>query len=291
LEGKQETIVAATDSKDDDQAPRWNGSSGCAWVEAQQMVDQTLQPFEDLLVAEVSASGARRVLDVGCGTGSATRAVARLLGTPGESVGIDISEQMIEAARVLAEREHASATFICADAQKHAFGSQRFDMIMSRFGVMFFEDPMQAFANLRSAAADGANLRCIVWRSPAENPFMTTAERAAAPLLPNLAPRRPDAPGQFGFADDRRVHAILKESGWDEIDIRPIDVTCTLPEKELIRYGTRFGPVGIALQEADQQTRLQVAAAVRAAFDPYVHGAEVPFTACCWMIGARSYFT
>jgi SAM-dependent methyltransferase len=288
LEGKQETIVAATQRQDDDQAPRWNGSSGCAWVEAQQMLDRTLQPFEDLLVAEVSASGAGRVLDVGCGTGGTTRAVARLLGGAGRPVGIDISEQMIGAARMLAAQESVPATFICADAQKHAFGSERFDLIMSRFGVMFFDDPVQAFANLRSAASAGCSLRCIVWRSPDENPFMTTAERAAAPLLPNLAARRADAPGQFGFADAQRVRSILKESGWGEIDIGPIDVTCTLPEKELIRYGTRFGPVGIALQDADAQTRARVAATVRAAFDPYVHGAEVRFTACCWMVGARN---
>lgn len=282
--------MQATHRKDDDQAPRWNGSSGCAWVEAQQMLDRTLQPFEDLLVAEVSASRAAQVLDVGCGTGSTTRAVARLVGAKGRSVGIDISEQMIGAARLLADQERVPATFICADAQKHAFEPERFDMIMSRFGVMFFDDSVQAFANLRSAATDGCSLRCIVWRSPAENPFMTTAECAAASLLPNLAARRADAPGQFGFADERRVHSILEQSDWSEIDIRPIDVTCTLPEKELIRYGTRFGPVGIALQEADPQTRTRVATTVRAAFDPFVHGSEVRFTACCWMIGAR-YFT
>ena len=84
---------------------------------------------------------------------------------------------------------------------------------------------------------------------------MTTAERAAAPLLPNLPARRPDAPGQFAFADRRRVHRILEESGWAEIDIRPIDVACTLPEKELVRYLTRLGPVGLILQEADERTR------------------------------------
>jgi SAM-dependent methyltransferase len=287
IEGNQETIVAATQLQDEDQARRWNGSAGCAWVEAQQMLDRTLQPFEDLLVAEVGASGAKHVLDVGCGTGSTSRAIARPVGEQGTSVGIDISQQMIDAARVLAEQEHSPATFICADAQKHPFGLQKFDMIMSRFGVMFFDDPVQAFANLRSAAAEGCNLRCIVWRGPAENPFMTAAERAAAPLLPNLPPRRPDAPGQFGFADDRRVHSILKESGWNAIDIRAIDVNCTLPEKEITRYGTRFGPVGIALQQADAQTRAQVATVVRAAFDPYVHGPEVRFTASSWMISAR----
>jgi SAM-dependent methyltransferase len=287
-ERKQETNVAATQLKDDDQAQRWKGSAGCAWVEAQQMLDRTLQPFEDLLVAEVAASGARSVLDVGCGTGSTTRAAARVLGAGSAAVGIDISEQMIDAARMLAEQEGSQATFVCDDAQKHAFGARKFDLIMSRFGVMFFENPVQAFASLRSAAAEGCRLRSIVWRSPAENPFMTAAERAAAPLLPNLQPRRPDAPGQFGFADERRVRAILQASGWDEIDIRAIDVTCTLPEKELIRYGTRFGPVGIALQEADAQTRAAVAAAVRPAFDPYVHGPEVRFTAACWMMIATS---
>jgi SAM-dependent methyltransferase len=231
------------------------------------------------------------VLDVGCGTGGTTRAAARLLGTRGRAVGIDISEQMIDAARVLADQERVPATFICADAQKHAFEPPGFDLIMSRFGVMFFEDSVRAFANLRSAAADGGTLRCIVWRSAAENSFMTAAERAAAPLLPNLPARIPDAPGQFGFADERRVRAILEDSGWSDIDVRPIDVACTLPESELTRYGTRFGPVGSALQEASPETRTRVAVVVRAALEPYVHGPEARFTASCWTIGARSYLT
>ena len=272
----------------DEQAKLWNGSAGCAWVEAQEMLDRTLMPLEELLVAEVVTTGATRVLDVGCGTGSTTRAASRVLGANGQSVGIDISEPMIAAARGRAEEERSSATFICANAQAHAFGSTRFDLVMSRFGVMFFDDSVQAFANLRSATSDGGLLRSVVWRSPAENPFMTTAERAAAALLPNLAPRRADAPGQFGFADAQRVQRILEQSGWGEIDIRPIDVPCSLPEQELGRYGTRFGPVGIALREADPQTRAQVAAAVRAAFDPYVQGAEARFTACCWMMCARN---
>jgi hypothetical protein len=96
---------------------------------------------------------------------------------------------------------------------------------------MFFDDPVRAFANLRRAARDDAELRFIAWRSAAENPFMTTAERAAAPLLPNLPARPPDAPGQFAFADRRRVHAVLEDSGWTEIDIRPIDVPRTLSER------------------------------------------------------------
>jgi SAM-dependent methyltransferase len=279
--------VAAIQCRSDEQAKLWNGSAGCAWVEAQALLDRTLQPFEDLLVEAVAASGARRVLDVGCGTGSTTRAVASLLGARGQSVGIDISEQMIDAARMLAEQDREAATFICADAQSHRFDPGSFDLIMSRFGTMFFTDPVEAFANLRRAGARGARLCSIAWRSPEENPFMTTAERAAAALLPNLQARRADVAGPFGLADERRMRAILEESDWTEIEIRPIDVVCTLPEHELIRYGTRFGPVGVALREADPHTRAQVAGAVRAAFEPYVHGAEARFTACCWMVGAR----
>ena len=117
---------------------------------------------------------------------------------------------------------------------------------------------------------------------------MTTAERAAGPLLPNIPPREPDAPGQFAFADRNRVRGILEASGWAEIDIRPLDVTCRLPESRLVTYFSRFGPLGRVLAEADPQTRARVVERVRPAFDPYVHGDEVRFDAACWMIGARA---
>jgi SAM-dependent methyltransferase len=270
----------------EEQTKLWNGPAGHAWVEAQELLDPMFKPLEDLLVEAVSARAGRRVLDIGCGTGSTTLAVARLVGARGRCTGVDISEPMITAARARAEREGTLADFIRADAQTHAFEPASFDMIISRFGVMFFDDSVQAFANLRRASEDGAGLRFIAWRSPSENPFMTTAERAAAPLLPNLPARRPDAPGQFAFADPRRVSRVLEESGWAGIDIRPIDVACTLPEKELVRYLTRFGPLGLVLHEADDRTRAQVIETVRAAFEPYVHGAEVRFTAACWMVSA-----
>jgi ubiquinone/menaquinone biosynthesis C-methylase UbiE len=272
---------------DHEQAARWRGPSGNAWVDQQAVLDAMYKRLEDLLVAAVPA-GSRHVLDVGCGTGGTTVAVARRLGAAGRCVGIDLSDPMIEAARARAEREGAPASFIHADAQDHAFEPATFDAIISRFGVMFFDDAVRAFANLRRAAKGGAALRCIAWRSAAENPFMTTAERAAAPLLPNIPPRRPDAPGQFAFADARRVQRMLEESGWAEIDLQPIDVTCTLPERELVGYFTGLGPLGLALPDADERTRAQVIDTVRAAFEPYVRDAEVRFTAACWMVGAQA---
>src|SRR3546814_6887720 len=91
-----------------------------------------------------------------------------------------------------------------------------FDMAISRFGVMFFGDSVDAFANIRGAMEPGGTLHAIVWRGPHENVFMTTAERAAAPLLPAMPPRKPDAPGQFAFADPERVLSILWDSGRSE---------------------------------------------------------------------------
>jgi SAM-dependent methyltransferase len=277
----------AHQSRDEQQA-LWNGTAGCAWVEAQETLDRMYQPFEDLLVDAVIAGAPSRVLDVGCGTGATTVAVARRLGAAGECVGVDISEPMLAAARARAARDGASATFVRADAATHPFDPESFDAIMSRFGVMFFDDPVSAFANLRRAAQAGAELRFIAWRSPEENPFMTTAERAAAPLLPSVPPRVPDAPGQFGFANAARVGRILEDSGWKAIDIWPVDVVCSFPEKELTRYVTRFGPLGRVLQDVDETTRTRVVQAVRAAFEPFVHGAEVRYVAACWMVGARA---
>jgi SAM-dependent methyltransferase len=272
----------------DGQPALWNGAGGRGWVGLQEVLDQMYRPFEDLLVDAIRSETTRRVLDVGCGTGSTTVAVARRLGASGSCTGIDISEPMIAAARARAERQGGSVTFIVGDAQTYPLDRASFDAIISRFGVMFFADPVAAFTNLRAAASAGAMLQAIAWRSAAENPFMTTAERAAAPLLPDLPERRPNEPGQFAFADRDRVRRILTDSGWSEIDIQPIDVPCAMPESALARYLTELGPVGRMLQEATDEVRARVVAAIRPAFDPYVHDAEVRFDAACWIVGARA---
>ena len=271
-----------------DQIALWNDTAGRAWVDTQETLDAVLLPFEERLVAAVAERKAQRVLDAGCGTGSTTLAIARHLGKQGAAVGVDISEPMIALAKQRAEAESSPARFIVADAQTYAFDDASFDMVVSRFGIMFFDDPVRAFANLRRATAPGGTLEVIAWRSPAENPFMTAAERAAAPFVPEMPARKPDEPGQFAFADRGRVHSILEKSGWTQIDVRPIDVECALPRRELELYITRLGPLGRVLPQLDEKTRSQVVAAVRAAFDPYVHGEEVRFTAACWTIGAKA---
>jgi SAM-dependent methyltransferase len=272
----------------EEQIQLWNGTAGRAWVESQELLDRLMAPMLEIVVGAVAPGSGWRVLDIGCGTGATTLAVARRLGAGGSAVGVDISAPMIEAARARAERERSPATFICADAQTHAFEAASFDRVVSRFGVMFFDDPRLAFSNLRRAARAHAELRSLAWRGPEENPFMTTAERAAAPFVPNLPPREPDAPGQFAFSDPERVRRILDASGWGDIDLRPIDVPCAFPEGELVPYFTRFGPLGRVLHELDEPARDAIIQSVRRAFEPYVQGGQVRFTAACWQIDARA---
>ncbi|MGY4575361.1 class I SAM-dependent methyltransferase [Bradyrhizobium sp. USDA 3256] len=273
----------------DEQVKLWNGAAGRAWVETRELLEGMFRPLEELLVEAVSDAAASRVLDIGCGTGATTFAVARVLGgRQGHCTGIDISEPMIAAGRARAEREGRPVSFICADAQTYLFAPASFDMIISRLGVMFFADPVQAFANLRRAARPGAALRFIAWRGAAENPFMTTAEQAAKPLLPDLPARRPDAPGQFGFADRKRVGNILEDSGWDAIAIEPVDVALGFPASELARYVSWLGPVGTMLQAMEEPRRTQVIETVCGAFDRYIHGNDIRFTAACWMVAARA---
>lgn len=275
----------------EEQSRLWNGASGANWVQAQELLDGMFRPFEQLLASAVASVGATNVLDVGCGTGATTLAAARAGGAPRRCTGIDISQPMIELARRRAARERIDASFIVADAQTHDLAGAGFDMVISRFGVMFFEDPVKAFANLRRGARDGAALRCVVFRSLAENAFMTAAERAAAPLLPALPPRPAGGPGQFAFADARKVQGILESSGWRGVEMSPLDVTCKMPAPALEGYFTQLGPVALALREVDATTRARVMQAVRGGFAPYLHGDEVRFIAACWEIAALNRTT
>jgi len=269
----------------------WNGAAGQGWVAAQALLDRLFDPFERLLVDAAATAGASAVLDIGCGTGGTTLAVARALAPYGRAVGIDISGPMIAAAEARPSSVADGlppAQFVLGDAGTYPFEAGGFDRLLSRFGVMFFDDPAAAFANLRRAASPVAALDVIAWRRIEENPFMVAAETAAAPLLPDLPPRIPDAPGQFGFADAGRVRRILTDSGWAAIDIRAVDADCVMPLADLETYMTLLGPVGAALRDADPDTRSRIVERLRTAFDPYVTDGAVRFTAACWRIAARA---
>lgn len=271
-----------------DQQQLWNGVAGKGWTEAQAVLDAMFAPFEDLLAEIVPGTPDGPLLDIGCGTGATTLAAARTAGAARHCTGIDISEPMLARARERAREQGIDAEFIRADAETHRFDPGSHARIISRFGVMFFGDPVRAFANLRAACMAGARMRFAAWRAPVENPFMTTAERAAAPLLPALPKRDPDGPGQFAFADPDKVRRILGESGWSAIGIAPVDISCTLPVRELDGYFTRLGLLPLVLPSLDAGLRAQVIRVVRDAFAPFVDGEQVRFTAACWLVDAMA---
>ncbi len=272
-----------------DQAALWNDAAGRTWAEMQAVLDRMLAPFVERLVAEAFPGEGGRVLDIGCGAGATTLAMARRLGPQGLSLGVDISGPLVAAARERAAAEGvATAAFVEADAQTHGFDPGAFDAVISRFGVMFFDDPEAAFANIRRAGRPGAALAFVAWRSPAENPFMTTAGRAAAPFLPPQPSPAPDAPGQFAFADGERVRRILGVAGWREVDVSPLDLPGEVAEADLMAYVTRLGPVGLAMRDMDAARREQIAEALRQAFAPLVRDGAVRFTSACWLVQARA---
>jgi SAM-dependent methyltransferase len=269
-----------------EQSAKWNDRAGRSWAELGDMLDRVLEPFVPLLLEKIAPLAGRRILDVGCGAGALTLAAAD---RGASALGIDISAPLVEAALERAARLGAAgAGFVQADAQTHRLEPESFDALVSRFGIMFFADPAAAFRNLRAAVRPGGRLACLVWRGPAENGFMTAAERAVADILPQLQERVENAPGQFGFANPDHARPILTEGGWQDIEFRPVDVECGLPEEDLKLYVRRMGPVADLLPALGEARRSEVERRLDSAFRHYLQGGEARFTAACWMVTARA---
>lgn len=270
-----------------DQKVLWNGAAGRGWVEVQDLLDRAFAPMQEAVVEAVADLAPARVLDVGCGTGGLTVALAQRLGAA--CTGVDVSEPMVAAAIERAASTGVEASFLVADAQRHPFEPGSFDVVTSRFGVMFFDDPTAAFTNLRAAAVEGRALCCLVWRGPEDNPFFTLAAETATALdLLELPPYVPGTGGQFGFADPDHVRTVLGAAGWSDIALDPVDLACTMPEPDLDPFLARLGALGRALADADEETTAAVVAAVRPAFASHVEDDEVRFTAACWLVSASA---
>lgn len=188
------------------------------WVEHRDLFDGELAPFADAVIAAAAPGPGDRVLDIGCGTGTL---VARSIERGAEAVGLDISPGMVEGA----QRFHPQGTFVVADAQTDDLGVHGpFTTIVSRFGVMFFDDTTAAFANIRAAAAPGARLVFACWRSHGENAMFTLGTSLLLSRLdPPLPPFDPDAPGPTALADPERTRTALAAAGWSDIVLEPFD--------------------------------------------------------------------
>lgn len=275
-----------------EQIAYWNEQAGASWVAAQAVVDQQIGPLGRLAMDRAAVAPGERVLDVGTGCGDTALELGRRVGPAGNVLGADISRLMLERAR---ERARAAALthvrFEEADAQTHAFAPASFDLVYSRFGVMFFVDPTAAFANLRAGLRPGGRVAFVCWRALVENPWMLVPLQAAFAHIAPPAPPPPDAPGPFAFADAERVRRILTGAGLADVRIEPLDETLTIGGggdlDRAVEFLLRIGPLGRLLREAAPGAGEAVAGAVREAMRPY-HGSEgVRMPSAAWIVSAR----
>ena len=262
----------------------WNAAAGATWVELNDTLDRQLAPLGDAAIVALAPRPGERILDIGCGAGATTAALADMVAPGGRVTGIDVSRPLLDHAR----RRGSAAEFVEADAQTADLG-QGHDAAFSRFGVMFFDAPAAAFANIRRALRPGGRLTFVCWRPLAENPWMRDPVMAAMPLLPPAPPPDPLAPGPFAFADPERVRAILAEAGFAAIAIAPYDTHLTIGADldAAVRTALRVGPLGMALREQPERTG-DVVAAVRGALEPYATAEGVKVPAAVWIVTAAA---
>ena len=272
-----------------DQIAQWNERSGPRWVAVQRLLDGQLEPLGRAALAGLPLRPGMRVLDVGCGCGATSFQLADLVGEGGRVTGVDISTVMLARARERAAGR-SNVDFVEADAQTHDLAGP-YDALFSRFGVMFFDDPVAAFRRLRGALVEGAPVAFVAWRDAKLNPWMTVPLAAAAPLLDAPpTPSAPGAPGPFGFADDARVCGILAEAGLRDAKAEALDLPMLLAGggvEEALEVSLQVGPCGQIVRE-NPHLADAVRDVVRAALAAHLTDAGVSLPAAAWVYTARA---
>ena len=273
----------------------WDGPNGDRWVANQARLDRMLASFGDALIAAAEPREGERALDVGCGAGASAFDLADRVGHDGRVVGLDISRALLARAEVLARNRTPGVECRLADAATAAF-ARDFDLVVSRFGVMFFDQPIAAFRNIRSAMKPGGRLAFVCWRGAAENDWTRLPMGAIRDIVPPPPPPGPDAPGPFAFGDRRRVQGILDQAGFIDIDIRPFDhpivfgvgETPDAAIDDAVDNAVSVGPLERALKGCDAATATRALAAVRAAYACKVAPEGVVIEGAAWIVTARS---
>ena len=272
----------------------WNEEAGPVWLAHRELLDAQIRPFGELAMDRAALRQGDRVIDVGCGFGETSLELARRVGVGGKVLGIDISTAMLEEARKGAAAAHlANAHFENVDAQTHPFQPAAFDLVYSRFGVMFFADPTAAFSNLRVALRPGGRVAFVCWQALQENqwaqvPLAVVLRHVPAPPAPP-----PDAPGPFAFADGERVRQILRAAGFTEITIEdvhaPMGVGGGINLTSAVEFLMNTGSTGRLLREAaNERIRSRVRDELPAALLPFTKGNAVHLGAAVWIVTARS---
>ena len=273
-----------------EQRDYWTGDVGRSWVEHQEALDRTLMPVSERLIELLAPRPGETILDIGCGAGETTLRIAKRVGLSGQAIGVDISSTLLARARERAASVESRAQFIEADAETEIFPAANADAVTSRFGIMFFADPVRAFANLRAALKPGGRLIIACWREPHLNEWVTVPMGALQALIPTV-PTDPHAPGPFAFANKARVTAILEAAGFSRIAIEPFEFAMKVgegadPVGAAVQFYMQIGPAARAIREAPAEARDAAPGLLAAALSRHVHDGVVRLAATTWMVTA-----
>ena len=274
-----------------DQVAYWNGPAGQRWAERQAAQDVLLKPVADLVVDRAGLTPGERVIDVGCGSGATAIAFAREVAPSGHVLGVDVSGPMLERARQSAPKG-LPVDFVLADATVYPFEPESFDVLASRFGVMFFADPVLSFANMRKALKRSGRLAFACWREPRENPWMMAPLQAVYKHVPKLPPQGPEDPGPFAFASEERVHRILGGAGFTGIAMEAcplsFDIAVGRGLDAAVQSALEIGPTHRALEGQPAELRAAAIASLREALAPLSKGDTVVLPGSVWIVTARA---
>jgi ubiquinone/menaquinone biosynthesis C-methylase UbiE len=274
-----------------DQIAYWNGPGGQRWTDRQQAQDTMLAPVADILVDRARVTAGERIVDVGCGCGATTTALAQIVGPAGHVLGVDISAPMLARARQIAPAG-LPIDFVLADATVYPFEPASFDLLVSRFGVMFFAEPALSFANMRRALRPSGRLAFACWREPRENPWLMMPLQAVYQHVPKLPQLGPEDPGPFAFASETRVNRILSEAGFSGIAMEPcnlvLDIAIGGGLEAAVAAALEIGPASRALEGQPADLRAAAANSVREALAPFAKAAAVPLAASIWIVTAAA---
>jgi SAM-dependent methyltransferase len=274
-----------------DQIAYWNGPAGKRWADRQQAQDVLLGPVADILVDRARLKAGERVIDVGCGSGATTIDFAQKVGPSGHALGIDLSEPMLVRARARAP-DGLPVDFVLADATVYPFDPENFDLLASRFGVMFFAEPVLSFANMRKALRPSGRLAFACWREPRENPWMMTPLQAVYKHAPKLPPQGPEDPGPFAFASEERVHRILGAAGFRGIAMEAcplsLDIAIGNGLDAAVQSALGIGPAHRALEGQPPEVVAAATNSIRETLAPFAKGDTVALPGSIWIVTASA---
>jgi SAM-dependent methyltransferase len=267
----------------------WNEMAGPRWVALQEQLDRLLSPLGLRAMDQAALRAGERVLDVGCGCGQSTLQLSQRVSPSGQVVGVDVCQVMLARARQRALQASSPALFWQADATLHPFHEDPFDVLYSRFGVMFFSQPEAAFSNLLRALRPGGRLVFVCWRSLDQNPLFEVALRAAAPYLALPQPSPPDLPGPFSLAPPGKAEHLLRQAGFAAVHCEAYQDRIAVGDlEESMDFLLQMGPVVPLLAEAPAPTVARIRERLGQLLQDLVTPQGVFLPTANWLVSAQA---